>query len=178
MISFPGILLRYWPEVQYSYFVEHCLMTIQKILKYAIAYYISRHCFSSFLFDWYCRNKKSQNSSSFIVKEQNDKKGGWFNWLFQTFKTIKVVVVHRESVHRKCKFNLQFKIEIEKDIFAHFNFNFKIENWKMMKNFQFSIPEFYWKIENRKFMFRFSVFEFNCRITQVEKPWLVSVSSV
>ena len=31
---------------------------IQKILKYAIVYCISRHCFSCFVFAWYWRNKK------------------------------------------------------------------------------------------------------------------------
>ena len=41
MISFASILQRFWPEIQNSYFVEHFLMTIQEILKYAIVYYIS-----------------------------------------------------------------------------------------------------------------------------------------
>ena len=158
MISFPGILLRYWPEVQYSYFVEHCLMTIQKILKYAIAYYISRHCFSSFLFDWYCRNKKSQNSSSFIVKEQNDKKGGWFNWLFQTFKTIKVVVVHSESVHWKYNSICSLKLKLKRT-FLRISIStskLKIEKWWKIFNFQF--PSFIGKlkIENSFFIFQFS----------------------
>ena len=33
-----------------------------------------RHCFSSFVFDWYLRNNKSRNSASLILKEKNDKK--------------------------------------------------------------------------------------------------------
>ena len=33
-----------------------------------------RHCFSSFVFDWYLRNNKSWNSTSLILKEKNDKK--------------------------------------------------------------------------------------------------------
>ena len=28
------------------------------------------------------------------MREKNDKKGGWCSWLFQTFKTIKVVEMH------------------------------------------------------------------------------------
>ena len=28
-----------------------------------------------------------------MIKEKIDKKGGWFNWLFQTFETIKVAVL-------------------------------------------------------------------------------------
>ena len=38
------------------------------------------------------RNNKSQNSSSLILKENNRNKGHWFNRLFQTFKTMKVLV--------------------------------------------------------------------------------------
>ena len=66
----------------------------------------------------------------------------------------------------KVPFKFQFKIEMEKDIFGHFNFYFKIENWKMIKFFQFSIIKFYRKIENLKSIFNFSIFKFNCRITQ------------
>ena len=44
--------------------------------------------------------------------------------------------------------NFQFKIEMEKDIFENFSFHFKIRNWKMIKNCQFSITNFYRKIEN------------------------------
>ena len=65
---------------------------IQKILEYVVVYFISRHCFSYFVFDWYWVDKKSPNSSSLIIKEKYDKKGGCFNWLFQTFKTREVVV--------------------------------------------------------------------------------------
>ena len=75
-------------------------------------------------------------------------------------------------MHRKCHSIFQFKIEIKKDIFAHFIFDFKIENWRMIKIFQFSVINYYWNIENSKYIFQFSIFEFNCRITQVEKPWL------
>ena len=89
---------------------------------------------------------------------------------FLIFKKMKIDVKLIRAP--KVPFNFQFKIEIKKDIFAHFIFYFKIENWKMIKNFQFSIINFYWKIENWKFIFHFSIFEFNCRITQVEKPWL------
>ena len=59
---------------------------IQKILEYVVIYFISRHCFSCFVFDWYWVDKKSPNSSSLIIKEKYDKKGGCFNWLFQTLK--------------------------------------------------------------------------------------------
>ena len=47
---------------------------------------------------------------------------------------------------------------MEKDIFVHFNFYFKIKNWKMKKNFQFSITIFIekLKIENSLFMFQLS----------------------
>ena len=72
----------------------------------------------------------------------------------------------------KVPFNFQFKIEMEKGIFAHFNFYFRIENWKMIKIFQFSFFNFCWKIENGNFIFHLSMFEFNCQITQVEKSWL------
>ena len=72
----------------------------------------------------------------------------------------------------KVSFNFHFKIEMEKDIFPYFNFDFKVENWKMMKFFQFSFFNFYWKIENWKFIFHVSVFKFNCQIKQVEKSWL------
>ena len=71
MISFAGILQRFCPEVQNSYFVEHGLMTIQKILEYSIVYYISRHCLKVNKE----KNKKSRNSSSLIIKEKNDKNG-------------------------------------------------------------------------------------------------------
>ena len=64
MISFAGILQRFWSDVQISYFVEHCLMTIQKISKYAIVYYIiSLHYFSCSVFDWYRRNKINEIQS-------------------------------------------------------------------------------------------------------------------
>ena len=43
--------------------------------------------------------------------------------------------------------------------------------------FPFSISNFYWEIENWKSIFQFSSFEFNCRITQVEKPWLAFFKS-
>ena len=39
-----------------------------------LVYYISRRCFSCFVFDWYWKNKKPQNSSSLIRKKKNDKK--------------------------------------------------------------------------------------------------------
>ena len=47
---------------------------------------------------------------------------------------------------------------MEKDIFAHFNFYFKIENWKVKTFFQFSITNFIekLKIENSFFMFQLS----------------------
>ena len=35
----------------------------------------------------------------------------------------------------KVPFNFQIKIKIEKDIFVHFNFYFKIENWKTIYYF-------------------------------------------
>ena len=57
----------------------------------------------------------------------------------------------------KVPFNFKFKTEMEKDIFAHFSFYFKIENGKMIKNFQFSFFHFNekLKIENSFFMFQF-----------------------
>ena len=56
--------------------------------------------------------------------------------------------------------------------FCVFQFRFKIENLKMINIFQFSVSDFYWKIENWKSIFDFLILEINCRITQVEKPWL------
>ena len=58
----------------------------------------------------------------------------------------------------KVPFNFHFKIGMEKDIFQHFNFYFKIENWKMKFSFQFSITNFIekLKIENPFFMFQLS----------------------
>ena len=35
----------------------------------------------------------------------------------------------------KVPFNFQIKIKIEKDIFVHFNFYFKIENWETIYYF-------------------------------------------
>ena len=32
MISFAGIVQRFWPEVKNSYFVEHCLMTNSELV--------------------------------------------------------------------------------------------------------------------------------------------------
>ena len=85
----------FW-EIKNSFFVEHFLMTnSENIVKYSIVYYISRHRFSCFVFDWYWRNEKSRNSTGVILKEQIYKKGGWFNWLFQIFKTRKIVDVRR-----------------------------------------------------------------------------------
>ena len=77
----------------------------------------------------------------------------------------------------KVLFNFHFKIEMEKDIFAHLNFDFKIKNWKLIKIFQFSFFNFYWKIENWKFIFHVSIFKFNCQITQVDKSWLAFFKS-
>ena len=34
----------------------------------------------------------SQNSSRQMIKEENDKKGGCFNWLLQTFETTEAAV--------------------------------------------------------------------------------------
>ena len=68
-------------------------MTIQKILKQGIVHYISRHCFYCFVFDTGETKSQGIQVHSLIIKEKNDKKGGWFNLLFQTFKTIAVVVV-------------------------------------------------------------------------------------
>ena len=79
MILFASILQRICLDVQSNYFVEHCLMTNLeniKICNSKIYNYICRQCSSCFIFDWYWRNKKSRNSSSLIIKEKNDKKGG------------------------------------------------------------------------------------------------------
>ena len=51
-------------------------------------------------------------------------------------------------------FNFHFKIGIENDIFVYFNFDSKLKIEKR----QFSIFNFYWKIENKIFVFRFSIF--------------------
>ena len=57
----------------------------------------------------------------------------------------------------KVPFNFQFKIEMEKDIFAHFNFYFKIE----LKNDKiFSIFIFQFILENWKLKIHFSCFSF------------------
>ena len=59
----------------------------------------------------------------------------------------------------KVPFNVHFKIGTEKDIFAHFSFYFKIENWKIIFFFNFQLPIL---LKNWKFKFHFSYF--NCRI--------------
>ena len=48
-------------------------------------------CFSSLIFNWCWRNKKSRNSTSVI--EKNDKERSWFNWSFKTIKTTKIAAV-------------------------------------------------------------------------------------
>ena len=40
------------------------------------------------------------------MKEETDKEGGWFNWSFQTFSTIKVIVERSAT-----KFPLAFSYE-------------------------------------------------------------------
>ena len=82
------------------------IFTIFALFAYYIVYYICRHCFSYFVFDLYWRNKKSRNWSSLIMQENSNKKRGCFNWLFQTFKTIKVVVVRSAT-----KFSRAFSYE-------------------------------------------------------------------
>ena len=69
----------------------------------------------------------------------------------------------------KVPFNFQIKIKIEQDIFEYFNFYFKIENWRTIIfffNFQLLVLLKNW---NLKIHFHFSFFQFNCRITQVER---------
>ena len=56
-------------------------------------------------------------------------KNAWYWWAMQLNPCTKSAM----------PFNFQFKIEMEKDIFAHFNFYFKHENWKMIKLFQFAL---------------------------------------
>ena len=46
----------------------------------------------------------------------------------------------RHELRIKVSFNFQIKIDMEKDIFAHFNFYLKIENWKMVIFFYFQQP--------------------------------------
>ena len=46
----------------------------------------------------------------------------------------------RHELRIKLSFNFQIKIDMEKDIFAHFNFYLKIENWKMVIFFYFQQP--------------------------------------
>ena len=56
-------------------------------------------------------------------------------------------------------FNFQFKTEMGKDNFAHFNFLFQIENQKMITIFYFSNSNSFFRkfrIENPFFLFQFS----------------------
>ena len=59
----------------------------------------------------------------------------------------------------KVPFNFHFKIAMEKNIFGHFNYYFKIENWKRKKSLNFQLPVLFksWKVK-----IHFSCF--NCRI--------------
>ena len=60
----------------------------------------------------------------------------------------------------KVLLNFQFKIEMKKGIFAHFNFNSKLKIEKRHFFFNFPIPIFIYKLKNKIFDFRFSVFNF------------------
>ena len=90
-------------DQKYRVFVEHYLMTNSGNIEiFNIVYYICRHYFSCFVFNWYnwyWRNEKSWNSTRVkeklikLIKEKHDKKEGCFNWLFQTLKSTKTVVV-------------------------------------------------------------------------------------
>ena len=60
----------------------------------------------------------------------------------------------------KVPFSFQFKIEMKKGIFAHFNFNSKLKIEKRHFFFNFTFPIFIYKLKNKILDFRFSVFNF------------------
>ena len=51
-----------------------------------------------------------------------------------------------------------FKTGMEKDIFVYFNFISKLKIEKGHSFFNFQIPIFTWKLKNKSFVFRFSIF--------------------
>ena len=84
--------------------------------------------------------------SFYIWKLKKDNFSSIFNFQFLLIRTPKV------------PFNFHFKIRMAKDIFAHFIFYFKIEDWKTKIFFLFSITNFTekFKIENPFFVFQLS----------------------
>ena len=105
--------------------------------------------------------KKLFHFSIFVLKLKN---GKWkifkIHFVFRSKIILSVHGFHFVSWIRapKVPFNFQFKIEMEKDIFANFNFDskLKIEKRFFIFNFQFLIEN--WKTKSSFFIFQFSFY--------------------
>ena len=87
-----------------------------------------------------------------IMKTKNERKSNFYFILKQ-----KSNVPFDPGIYNPCTESvIQFSF-YGKNHFCVFQFRFKIENWKMIKIFQFSISNFYWKtdIENPFFILQF-----------------------
>ena len=70
-----------------------------------------------------------------------------------------------QSVHRKCHSSFILKLEWKSRFLC---ISISIQNWKLKTDKNFSIFNFQFLLENWKL----KIFEYKCRITQVEKSWL------